>query len=529
MTDLSSRYTSTSRRVIITITVVMASMLQLIDTSIVNVALPHIMGNVGADLSDASWVVTGYVFANVIVIPLTGWLSSFFGRKNYYIGSMIIFIIASLLCGQATNIWELVAFRFIQGIGGGGLLPTSRVILVENYPPEDLGLANALFGMGVVMGPTIGPTLGGWLTTHLSWRWIFYVNLPVGILALLLAWANVRDTEKARTTLDTIDWWGILLLVLGFGALQIVLERGQKDDWFDASYIVWLTVTAVVGIALFIWREWKAKHPVVDLRVLKNKNLAIGSIMGFILGFGLYGSVFIFPVFLQNLLGYSAFQTGLILLPGALAAGLMMPVIGYLLKQKVSAQLLASIGFVIFAFFCWKMANLTVESGYDDFFLPLILRGIGLGSLSVPINTIALTGLSGHDLSEGSGFLSISRQLGGSFGIALMATFLDWRNAFHRHDLMSHLNRYNEAFQQKYHLLMHGLATNGDKVMASQKALKAIKGTMMQQTAMLSYNDIFLIVGVFFLCCIPFILLTFDLKKIRNWVFNVKEQEQTTA
>lgn len=500
--------------------------MQLIDTSIVNVALPHIMGNLGADLDDASWVVTAYVFANVLVIPMTGWLSAYFGRRRYYIGSIILFVTASVLCGQSTSIWQLVAFRFIQGIGGGGLLPVSRVVMVESYPPEDLGLANAIFGMGVVTGPTIGPTLGGWLTTNYSWPWIFMVNLPVGIVAVILAFLFVPEAE-GRKSPSRIDWWGIGLLMLGFGSLQVVLERGEKDNWFSAHYILILTILAIMGIIAFIWREMTAENPVVDIRVLRNRNLAIGSIFGFIMGFGLYSSVFIFPVFTQNLLGYSAMQTGLILLPGGLAAALMMPVIGILLKKGVPPQLLATFGFGIFFIFCWVLSKQDLQSGQMDFFWPLILRGLGLGSLSVPINTIALTGIFGHDLSEGSGFLSMSRQLGGSFGIALVATFIDWREAFHRNILGSYINRYRQPVQQRVHRLVSGLMARGSSLSTAHQQTDAIlNGIVMRQSILMSYEDTFLVVGVFFLVCIPLLLFTFQRKKVKNEIKKRIETEQ---
>lgn len=499
----------------------MASMMQLIDTSIVNVALPHIMGNIGADLNQAAWVVTAYVFGTVIIIPMTGWLSEFFGRKKFYLASIAIFVIASIFCGQATNIWEVVFFRLVQGLGGGSLLPTSRVILIENFPEEDLGLANALFGMGVVIGPTIGPTLGGWLTTSYTWRWIFYINIPIGIIAFLMAFINVENVKAKITKAASVDWWGILLLTLGFGSLQIVLEQGEKDNWFDANYIIWLTALAVIGILLFIWRELTAENPVVDLRVLKNHNVAIGSIFGFIMGFGLYASVFVFPLFLQNLLGYSAMQTGLILLPGALTAGLMMPVVGFLLKKNISARFMAALGFLIFFIFTWQMSSQSLESGAVDFYWPLILRGIGLGCLSVPINTIALMGLHGHELAEGTGFISITKKLGASFGIALVSTFLDWRNALHWTRLDSNLTRFDDTVRSHVSNLYHGFVASGsESAVAHQQAYKAMAGTAMKQAQMMSFNDIFLGVGIFFLCCIPFLLLTYDTKKITRYFQN---------
>ena len=301
---------SKAQRAIITITVITASVMQLIDTSIVNVALPHIMGNLGADLDDASWVVTAYIFANVIVVPMTGWLAAFFGRKRYYLASIIVFIVASILCGQATNIWELVAFRFIQGIGGGGLLPTSRVILVESFPPEDLALANGLFGMGVVSGPLIGPVYGGYLTTHFTWRMIFYVNLPVGIIALLLAMVNVREPQDVRQP-GRVDWLGLLWLFVGFGALQIVLERGEKDNWFSSHFILILSIVAVIGIALFVWREFTTDKPIVDLKVLRHRNLAVGVLLGFVMGLSIYTTVFLFPVLAQDLIGIFRISDGI--------------------------------------------------------------------------------------------------------------------------------------------------------------------------------------------------------------------------
>lgn len=482
--------------------------MQLIDTSIVNVALPHIMGNLGADLDDASWVVTAYIFANVIVVPMTGWLSAFFGRKRYYLASIVLFVLASMMCGQATNIWELVFFRFVQGIGGGGLLPTSRVIIVESFPPEDLGLANALFGMGVVTGPLIGPILGGWLTTHYSWRWIFYVNLPVGLIALFLAVMNIREPLDAKKP-GRVDWWGMMWLIVGFGALQIVLERGERDNWFQSQFIIILSIVAVVGILMFIYQEFTTDKPVVDLRVLKHRNLAIGVMLGFVIGLSIYTTVFLFPVFAQDLLGYSALQTGIILLPGALCAAIMMPIVGTLLKKKVPAQLMAGAGFFIFFIFCWMLSNQDLNSGPHNFFWPVVLRGIGLGSLSVPINTIALTGIYGHNLSEGSGFLSMSRQLGGSFGTALVATFVEWREAWHRNQLVSHLTHY--SYTMRYWLQQfthHFVAAGSSLVTAKMQGLKLIAYGLAQQSMLITYNESFLAIGVFALICIPLLLIT---------------------
>ena len=510
--------TSTYRRFIISVTVILASMMQLIDTSIVNVALPDIMGNVGATLTQAEWIVTAYVFGTIIIVPLTGWLAEFFGRKKYYLFSIFTFVLASAFCGQATNIWELVFFRFVQGIAGGGLLPTSRVILIENFPSNKLAMANALFGMGVVIGPTVGPTLGGWLTTSYSWRWIFYINIPVGIISFILAFINVEDVKAKISKITSVDWWGIVFLILGFGSLQIVLQQGERDNWFASDFITWMAVISVIGVILFVWRELTAEDPVVDLRVLKVGNVAIGSIFGFIMGLGLYASVFVFPLFLQNLLGYSAFQTGLILLPSALTAGLMMPVVGTLLDKGASARLTAAAGFVLFFIFSWMMSSQNLGSGGGDFIFPLILRGIGLGCLSVPVNTIAFMGLEGHNLGEATGFISLTKKLGGSFGIASISTFLDWRDALHRTRLVNYITRFDDKVRSHLNALVQGFHSSGSSMAtAHQQAYKAMEGTLMRQVSMMSYNDIFLAVGVFFLFCIPLLLFTYKAETFKWW------------
>ena len=496
-----------ARKWIITVTVILASVIELVDTSIVNVALPQMMGNLGATLDEVAWVVTAYVVANVIVVPMAGWLSSAFGRRNYFAGSIILFTVASFFCGHATNIWELVTFRFIQGAGGGALLATSQAILVETFPPEELGLANGLFGLGVVVGPTIGPTLGGWITDNYSWPWIFYVNLPIGLVATLLTLSFIRDAKEKRAA-GGVDWAGIGFLVLGIGSLQIVLERGERDDWFSATYIVVLSFLAAAGIIAFIVRELTAEHPIVDLRVLKDRSLAVGTLFTFILGFGLYSSVFIFPVFAQNLLGFTAMQTGLILLPGSLATAVMMPTVGKLLQKKVPAQLMNALGFLSFFLFTTMLSRSTLDSGRSDFFWPLIFRGVGLGLLFVPLTTLALSGLRGPAIAQGSGLTNMARQLGGSFGVALITTFITKRSWIHRNHLLSYVSEYDPSLRERLAAITHGLMAKGSTLaQARQQAVGAIEGTVVRQTFLLTYMDAFRIVGIFFLACIPLLLL----------------------
>jgi DHA2 family multidrug resistance protein len=492
---------------IITLTVIMASLLELIDTTVVNVSLPQIMGNLGATLEDVGWVITAYSIANVVILPMSGWLSARFGRKNYFTFSIILFTVASFFCGNANNIWELVAFRFIQGIGGGALLGTGQAILLETWPKDQHGMATAIFGLGVVVGPTIGPTLGGYITDHFSWPWIFYVNLPLGIIAMLLALQYIKDSAlQFKST--TVDWLGIILLTIGVGSLQIVLERGESEDWFETTYILTLTFISIVSCFIFIWHELRTASPIVNLRILKNRSLGLGMLTTFVLGFGLFGSVFIFPIFCQNLLGFSAQQTGMLLIPGGLATILMMPFVGKMLQKKFPPQIMASMGFLMFFFFTYLLSKSTLSSGESDFYLPLIMRGVGLSLLFVPLTTLALGSLEPKDLAQGTGLNNMMRQLGGSFGIAIITTLLHLRQGFHRNTMLSQFDLYNPAFQERMTMLLNNFRSKGyADADAQQLAYKAMEGSILKQTFLLSYIDAFWFVGIFLLLSIPIIWL----------------------
>src|SRR6201747_502553 len=374
---------------IITITVITASLLELIDTTIVNVSLPVIQGNLGATLEDVAWVVTGYAVANVIILPMSGWLGSRFGRKQYFITSIIVFTIASFLCGNAHGLDELVLFRVLQGLAGGGLISTSQAILIETWPREQIGTATALFGLGAVVGPTVGPTIGGYITDHASWRWIFYVNIPVGAIAAFCAYTFVRETPKEGKG-KPVDWWGIGLLAVAVGSLQTILEKGESEDWFAKTYILVLTIAAGLGLFLFLWREMTFDHPIVNFKIMRHRSFAVGMFTSFVLGFGLYGSVFVFPVFCQNLLGFTAQQTGELLFPGGLCTIVMMPFIGKALNKGIPAQFMATIGMFLFFVFTFMLSKSTLNSGTGDFFWPLVIRGVGMALLFVPLTTLAV-------------------------------------------------------------------------------------------------------------------------------------------
>jgi DHA2 family multidrug resistance protein len=498
------------RRVIITITAVLCALLEIVDTTIVNVALNDMRGTLGATLTDVAWVITAYAIANVIVIPMTSWLSQQFGRRNYFAVSIVIFTVSSFLCGNATNIWELVAFRFIQGLGGGALLVTAQTIITESYPVAKRGMAQAIYGMGVIVGPTLGPPLGGYLVKNFSWPYIFYINIPLGIIATLLTLMYVKSPKYGeKLKASQVDWWGIVFLAAFIGSLQFVLEHGQQDDWFENSTIVILSIVSVFGLLAFIWREMTYEHPIVNLRVLGDSNLRIGTIMCFILGFGLYGTTFVVPIYTQSILSWDALQTGLLLIPSSLMTAFMMPFIGKMIQNGVPQAYMVAVGFMIFfGFTFWMFSIMTPDTGAEHMFWPLILRGVGLGLLFVPITTLSLSTLQGKSIGEGAAFTGMMRQLGGSFGIALITTFISRFAQQHRVNLVSHQSVTDYEVQQRVHQLQQGFMSRGFTANeALAKSYQVMEGGVMKQAMVLSYMDVFLYLGILFLLCIPFILL----------------------
>lgn len=498
------------RRVIITITAVLCALLEIVDTTIVNVALNNMRGSLGATLTDVAWVITAYAIANVIIIPMTSWLSQQFGRRNYFATSIIIFTVASFMCGNATNIWELVAFRFIQGLGGGALLVTAQTIITESYPIAKRGMAQAIYGMGVIVGPTLGPPLGGYFVDHFSWPYIFYINIPIGIIATFLTLTFVRSPKYGeKLKASQVDWWGIAFLAAFVGSLQFILEHGQQDDWFNDRTITLLTAVSASGLMLFIWRELTYKHPIVNLSVLKNTNLRVGVVMSFVLGFGLYSSTFIIPIYTQSVLGWSALNAGLILIPSSITTGIMMPMIGKMIQRGVPQAYMVALGFLAFFVFTYWMHNVvTPDTGEEHIFWPLILRGVGLGLLFVPITTLSLSTLKGKEIGEGAAFTGMMRQLGGSFGIAIITTFIARFNQEHRVNLVSHLDKTNFAVQQRVLQLQQSFMNKGFSTNESlNRAYQVMDYGVMKQSSVLTFVDIFYYLGILFLLCIPFVLL----------------------
>lgn len=499
-----------SRRVIITLTCIVCALLEIVDTTIVNVALNDMKGNLGATTSEVGWVITSYAIGNVIVIPLTGFFAAQFGRRNYFAASIILFTICSFLCGNASGIWELVAFRFLQGLGGGALLVTSQTIITESYPPEKRSMAQAIYGMGVIIGPTLGPPLGGYITDNAGWPYIFYINIPLGIIAALLTLQFVRSPKYAeKSKIGDIDWLGIGLLAAFVGSLQYILEKGQEDDWFNSSTITFLTVVAVFAAFFFVWRELTFRNPAVRLNVLKNGNLRVGTVLSFIMGFGLYGSTFIIPLYVQATLGWTATQAGMLMIPAALTTAFMMPFIGRLLQRGVPQQYLVAGGMLIFFLFCfWGYKIITPDTSSDNFFWMLIWRGVGMGMLFIPITALSLSTLKGRQIGDGAAFTGMMRQLGGSFGIAVITTFMAHQTVNHRAALVEKLDYHDRAVQTRVAQMQQGFISKGvPENVALLDAYKSIDYSVSKQAAVLSYMDVFLYIGILFLLCIPFVLL----------------------
>ena len=491
---------------LIAIAVTLAAVLELIDTSIVNVAIPHMMGNLGATIDEISWVSTGYIIANVIVIPMSGWLSAYFGRRRYLTGSIMLFVVASFMCGAATSLGGLVLWRVIQGLGGGALLSTAQATLFESFPPEEAGIGQAMFGVGVMVGPTIGPTLGGWITDNYNWPWIFYINVPLGILAAIMVLSYVRNAEHQERA-NKIDLLGILLLALTVGSLQWMLERGERYDWFESRFVTSLGVIALLSGIGLIWRELTTDEPIIDFSVLRSRQLATGVMFAAALGLALYGGVFVLPIFLQSLHGFTAWQTGKVILPGALASAFTMAIVGRN-AQKLDARYTIVGGAAAFMLSMWQLSQMTLDSGTDELFWPLVLRGIGLGLIFVPLTSASMAELSVRQLAQGTGLYNLTRQLGGSLGIALMATLLSRFTATRHAVLTEHIGAIDIAGRARLDMIAQGLISRGvNPIVAKQQALFLLDRQISAQASVLAFSKIYLLNGIILLCALPLLLL----------------------
>ncbi|MFQ5696747.1 MAG: DHA2 family efflux MFS transporter permease subunit [Myxococcota bacterium] len=492
------------RTLMIVFAVMLAVILEIIDSSIVNVALPDMMGNLGATIDEIGWVVTGYIVSNVIVIPMTSWLSSRFGRKRYLTGSILLFTAASVACGNSTSLGELVIFRVIQGCGGGALLATAQSVMIETFPPSRQGVGQAIFGVGAMIGPSLGPTLGGWITDTFSWPWVFYINLPLGLLAAFLCVVFIENPRhlSGRKKMR-VDYAGIALLIVSVGALQILLERGHRLDWFDSSFIRVLAVTAGLGGVAFVVRELTAPEPVVDLRVLRHPSLTVGCLLGFVMGVGLYGSIFLFPLYSQSLLGWTAWQSGMAILPSSIATAVSMLIVGRLV-WPLGPRPLFTFGLGVFGVALYGMAHWNHLSGWDDIFWPQVMRGIAMGAMFVPLSTATLRTLPTTDVTKGAGLYNLFRQLGGSMGIAVLGTLLDQRATVHKVYLSEHVGLLDPMAGQRLGAVRGLFELRGlDPTSALHAAHRALDGMLGLQAQVLAFEDAYVFIGAVCLVASP--------------------------
>ena len=490
-----------------------AAVMEVLDTTIINVALPQMAGNLGATQEEIGWVSTGYILSNVIFLPMTAFFAARFGRRRYLTFSIILFIVASFFCGTSSTLAEIVFWRIVQGAGGAALLSTAQATLRQIFPREEQGMVQAIFMLGIIVAPTLGPTLGGWITDNYTWNWCFYINIPIGILATFLVTTFLHDPPNVQRKRTPVDWTGIGLLTVGVGGLQYVLEEGNSKDWFADALILRLAILSGVCLVAMVWWELskRNRHPVVDFRVLHNRTLAASIFLFVALGFGLYGGVILFPMFAQGILHFTPTETGLAMLPGGLATGASALLCGKLLNGKkplVDARILIGCGILLFAISMWKMGHLTTAAGEIDVRNALLVRGFGLGMLFTPINNVAYASLEPSEAQQAAGLINLSRQLGGSFGIAVLLNYVSKHTQYHRSDLVSNLALGDFMTDQRVQLLTRGFMARGMTAFDAQHAaLQALNGQVMQQSAMLSFNDAWLFVLIVFVLVSPAILL----------------------
>jgi len=491
----------------VAIAVATGALLEVIDVSIVNVALTDIQASVGATLSQVSWVVSSYAVANVIVLPMSAWLGQRFGKKRYFVFSLIGFTLASMLCGMATSLSFLVFARVLQGLMGGGLLAKAQAFLYETFPREEQAVAQGFFGAVVIAGPVLGPTLGGFITTHSDWRWIFFINAPVGLAAVLLCLQALPRDEPSSEAPARVDWLAIGLLALGLGSLQTMLEEGNSEGWFDSTFISALLAVSIAAMVLFVQRQLRAAQPIVDLRVLRYRSLAAGSMLSIVIGVALYGALFAVPIFATSILHFTAQQTGLLLMPGAIASALTMQVASRLVQRFDPRRVLVAGGLILVISLAW-LGQLSPVTGDDDLFWPLLVRAIGTVLMFLPLNLSTIGPIPKEDVAKATGIFNLTRQLGGSIGVALLSTVLDRRMIFHRDVLASHLSANDPHVVERVAQLTGVYMSKGaSEPVAHARALTTLDGLVQQQASVLSFNDTFYIVAGLVLAFLPLVFL----------------------
>jgi DHA2 family multidrug resistance protein len=494
---------------LITIAVMAGTFMEIIDTTVVNVALPHMAGSLSAGVDEATWVLTAYLVSNAVVLPITGWLSALFGRKRFLMICLTLFTVTSMLCGSAPNLESLIVFRIFQGIGGGALQPISQAILLESFPVRERGMAMAIWGIGVVFAPIVGPLLGGWITDNLSWRWAFYINLPIGILSLVMTALFIFDPEYIKKQkAGSIDYVGLAFLVVGLGCLQVVLDKGEREDWFSSAFIVRLAIMSITALILLIYWELKTRHPVVDLRLFKERNYAAGVTIMFFFGFVLYGSIMLLPLYLQIIMGYDATLAGWALAFGGVGSLMILPIVGRL-TQIIDGRWLIGAGLLINALAVYMMSNYNTQIDYFTAWFPRFIQGFGLGTTFVSLTTLTMSRISQEKMGNATGIFNLMRNLGGSFGIATATTLLARRSQLHQSRLVEHLTPLNLPFQAWQHRIsevLPGLPPNWQWWQSTQP-LAGLYLEVQRQAQMLAFCDDYWFFTIVFLVLLPLVFL----------------------
>jgi DHA2 family multidrug resistance protein len=485
-----------------------SAVLEVLDTSVVNVSLPHIAGSLSSTVEEATWVLTSYIVANAIILPITGWLANYMGRKRLLMTVVTGFTLSSVLCGLAPNLPMLIFFRVLQGTTGGGLQPLSQAVLLEEFPGRERGKAMAFWGMGIVAAPVLGPTLGGWITDSYSWRWVFYINVPVGILSLFLIYLFVHDPHYIRRGSLRADLWGLGMLALGMGSLQIMLDKGQEKDWFGSELIKVLAVMALVFLTAFVIRELRVKDPIVHFHLLRFRAFATGIGLAAVLGFVLYGGLILLPLFMQTLLGWTAATAGMWTSPRGIGTAFCMPLVGYLLGKGWDGRWMLAVGFATAGLTFFGFSNMTLQSGTWDIFWYQITQGVGMAFLFVPLTTLTMASIPPQETGYATSLFSVTRNIGSSMGISFVTTWITRRSQFHQTVLSANSTPSSPISREALARLTGVIQQSGvDGVTARHKAGAMIYGTLQQQAALLSYVDVFHIMGILFLAVIPLVFV----------------------